>query len=183
MLLTHLLSQYGYLAVLVGSLLEGETVLVLAGFGSHQGYLSLPLVILLACIGGVLGDQFFFFLGRHYGTTLLARFPRLAARAQPVNKLIEHHHTRLIFGVRFMYGLRIVGPLMLGMSQVSTWRFVVFNLLGAVVWASLFSGAGYLFGQTLAWILTDLKRYEELILALIIAVAIIAILLHRRRRS
>lgn len=185
MSLTHLLSQYGYLAVFVGSVLEGETILILAGFAAHQGYLSLPLVITLAFCGGTVGDQIFFLLGRYYGGPLLSRFPRLASRAQPVSQLILRYHAGFIVGVRFMYGFRIVGPLIIGMSDVPAWRFVLLNLLGAALWAVLIGGAGYLFGQTLQSLIPDLKRHEEMALLLIIAVAVLIGLvrwLHARHR-
>jgi len=102
MLLTQLLSQYGYLAVFVGSILEGETVLILAGFAAHQGYLSFPIVVMLAFCGGTMGDQMYFFLGRYYGSSILSRFPSLSVRAQPVNRLIQRYHASLIIGVLCM---------------------------------------------------------------------------------
>lgn len=60
----HLLADYGYFAVLAGSLLEGETILILAGFAAHQGHLSLSWVMAVAFVGGTLGDQIFYFAGR-----------------------------------------------------------------------------------------------------------------------
>jgi len=59
-----LIDHYGYLAVFVGTILEGDTVLMLAGFAAHRGYLSLPLVLGAAALGGFLGDQFWYWLGR-----------------------------------------------------------------------------------------------------------------------
>jgi membrane protein DedA with SNARE-associated domain len=58
-----LVQDYGYYAVFVGALLEGETVLAMAGYAAFEGYLKLERVILIAAIGGFLGDQFFFYLG------------------------------------------------------------------------------------------------------------------------
>ena len=181
MLLTQLLPQYGYLAVFVGSVLEGETILVLAGFAAYQGYMSFPLVVALAFCGGTLGDQICFFIGRHYGTSLLSRFPSLSVRAQPVKRLIQRYHSGLIVGVRFMYGLRIAGPISIGMSDVGAWRFVLFNLFGAAVWAVLIAGAGFLFGQPLQWLLTDIKQYDKMLLLLIVVVAVVFSLVHRLR--
>jgi membrane protein DedA with SNARE-associated domain len=173
MLLTQLLSQYGYLAVFVGSILEGETVLVLAGFAAHQGYLSFPIVVMLAFCGGTMGDQIYFFLGRYYGTSLLTRFPSLSVRAQPVNQLIQSYHASLIVGVRFMYGLRIVGPITIGMSNVAAWHFALFNMLGASVWAMLIAGAGFLFGPSLQWMIKNIMQYEKWALLLIVFVAVV----------
>ncbi|MGH8353172.1 MAG: DedA family protein [Pseudomonas sp.] len=182
MTLTQLVADYGYLAVFVGAVLEGETILVLAGFAAHQGYLSFPLVVAIALCGGALGDQVCFFIGRRYGGALLSRFPQLNPGAQRVNRLLLRYHAGVIVGVRFMYGLRIVGPIAIGMSEVPAWRFILFNLIGAAIWAPLIAGAGYLFGQTLQWLFADIKRYEEAALLLIISVALVFGLLRRLRR-
>ncbi|MBS0454897.1 MAG: DedA family protein [Proteobacteria bacterium] len=179
MSLHRFLVEYGYLAVLGGSLLEGETVLVLAGFAAHQGHLSLPLVIVIAFFGGMIGDQIFFFVGWRYGAALLRRMPFLATRAERVNRALVRHQAWLIIGVRFMYGLRIVGPIVIGMSDVRARHFLRFNMIGAAIWAVLVAGAGYLFGHTLKWFIADLERYEGVALLLIIAIAGCVALAHR----
>jgi membrane protein DedA with SNARE-associated domain len=181
MSLHRLLADYGYLAVLAGSLLEGETILVLAGFAAHQGHLSLPWVIVIAFFGGALGDQIFFFVGWRYGDALLRRIPRMAASAERINRLLMRHHAWLIVSVRFMYGLRIVGPIVIGMSEVPARRFLRFNLIGAAVWAVMIAGAGYLFGHALKWLVADLDRYEGIALLAIVAIAGLVALAHRWR--
>jgi membrane protein DedA with SNARE-associated domain len=95
--------------------------------------------------------------------------------------LLLRYQTRLIIGMRFMYGLRIAGPIAIGMSEVTTWRFTLFNLIGVAIWAPLVTGAGYLFGQSLEWLFADIRRYEEVVL-LIIGVALVLGLLRRLRR-
>lgn len=172
MTLTQLVADYGYLAVFAGALLEGETVLLLAGFAAHQGYLSFPWIVLIAFCGGTLGDQLWCFMGRRYGTALLKRFPQLQPAAQQVNRLMLRFQVGVIIGVRFMYGLRIAGPIAIGMSDVPAWRFILFNLIGAALWALLVGGAGYLFGQTLHWLFADIQRYEEGVLLVIIGVGV-----------
>jgi len=168
MSLTHLLAQYGYLAVFIGSVLEGETMLILAGFAAHQGYLSFPVVLTWAFVGGTLGDQLFFFLGRFYGQSVIARFPSWADRSQQVCRLLQRYHAGVIIGIRFMYGLRIVGPVVIGASAVPPWRFVLFNMIGAAIWAVLIGSVGYLFGEALQWLFLDIKRGEEGVLLLIV---------------
>jgi len=168
--LQDLIQQYGYIAVLVGALLEGETVLVMAGFAAHAGYLHLGTVIAVAVLGGFAGDQFFFLLGRFRGRQILARFPSLEARSARVTELVRRHQSWLIIGVRFTYGLRVAGPLLLGMSHVSRLRFAALNLVGATLWATLIGGAGFLFGEAVEMFLHDAKRYEALALgALLLA--------------
>ena len=182
MSLSEFLAQYGYLAVFAGALLEGETVLLLAGFAAQQGYLSLPWVIVVALCGGVLGDQACFLLVRRYGRRLLERFPSLALGVQRVDRLLLRYHSGLIVGLRFLYGLRLIGPLAIGMSTVRTARFVAFNLIGAALWAPLVGGAGYLFGHTLVTLFADARHIEEIALLTLLAGAAALGLWHRHQR-
>ena len=181
MSLSGLLADYGYLAVFIGCLLEGETILLLAGFAAQQGILSMPIVIGLAFVGGTLGDQIFFFIGDRYGEALLRRLPSFTNAALRVNRLLMRHHTWLIVGVRFMYGLRIAGPVVIGMSDVPRLRFLAFNMLGAAIWAVLIPTLGYLFGRSLQWLIADLARYEEAGVVLIIGIAVVVSVVHRLR--
>jgi membrane protein DedA with SNARE-associated domain len=181
MSLPDLLDSYGYVALFGGALLEGETLLVLAGFAAHEGYMSLPLVVFIAFIGGTLGDQVFFFVGRRYGRALIARFPSWTPRVVQVNALLARYHAGLIIGVRFMYGLRIIGPIVIGASGVPAARFVVFNVIGAAIWAPLIAGIGYLFGHALRLFITDLGHYELIGLLLILAIAALVGLAQRIR--
>lgn len=170
--LAHLVETYGYWAVLGGTLLEGESILLLAGFAAHRGLLDLWSVIALATLGGFLGDQAFFFAGRHYGDRLLARFPKYVAPAERAKALLAKYHLPIILGVRFMYGLRIVLPFTIGMSRVPVLRFQVLNLIGAFLWAASGTALGYLLGDAAERILGDLKDYEGEALATIAAIGI-----------
>lgn len=172
-MLTQFIAEHGYLTVFIGTIVEGETVLVLGGFAVHQGYLSFLGVVACGLCGGWAGDLFFFFLGRRHGSALLKRYPRWNARAQQVNSWLLRYQAGVIIGVRFMYGLRVAGPIAIGMSDVPAWRFALFNFAGATIWALALAAAGYLFGQTLEWLFADIKRYEETTLLWILVVAVV----------
>jgi membrane protein DedA with SNARE-associated domain len=158
----HLIATYGYLAVAVGSFLEGETVLVMAGFAAHRGYMDFRYVVLTAFLGSFAGDQLYFFLGRKHGVALLARRPRWQARAARVHRLLERRHALFIIAFRFglVWGFRTVAPFVIGMSRVPTSRFVLFNTIGAAAWALSIGALGYFFGHGLELLLGDVKRYE-----------------------
>src|SRR5512143_230365 len=102
MSLEELVLQYGYLAVFIGTLLEGETILVLAGFAAHQGYLNLGLTMLAAFAGSATGDQLWFLLARRYGRGWVARRPGLAAKLAPAARWLERNPTLFILGFRFV---------------------------------------------------------------------------------
>src|SRR6187549_2731946 len=114
--LSELIESYGYWIVLGGTLLEGESVLLLAGYAAYRGLLELHWVITLAIIGSFLGDQLWFYLGRTRGEQMLAKFPSYIAPAKRAQELLARHRTPIILGLRFLYGLRIVLPFAIGMS-------------------------------------------------------------------
>jgi membrane protein DedA with SNARE-associated domain len=187
MTIESLIQTYSYVAIFVGTFLEGETVLVLGGFAAHRGYLVLPWVILAAFVGSVMGDQRFFYLGRTHSQWVLARRPLWKARVDRAHQLLERFRTLIILGFRFMYGLRMIIPFFLGMSSVSTRKFIILDVIAAFVWAVAVGTGGYLFGNILEIILGDIRHYELFILG---AIAIIGVslwalhsYLYRKRRA
>jgi membrane protein DedA with SNARE-associated domain len=184
--LIEFITTYGYLALLVGALLEGETLLLLAGMAAHQGHLSFPFVLLVAFCGGTVGDQVFFWIGRTWGSELLVRLPSFHARALRVGAMMQRWDAALVVAIRFLYGLRIAGPIAMGALGFAPRRFAVFNAIGAALWAVVVGGAGYMLGHSLQTLLGDLERYETAALwgVVLAAMAIVALkLLMRVRRA
>jgi membrane protein DedA with SNARE-associated domain len=155
-----IIGSYGYFALLAGTFLEGETMLILAGFAAHLGYLYLPWVILIAFIGTLSGDQLFFYLGRRHSGFVLDKHPAWQSRLDRVQSLFERYQTLLILGFRFLYGLRTVTPFVLGRIGVSPGYFFLLNTLSALVWSMAVGIGGYLFGNFLKLIMGDIRRYE-----------------------
>ena len=181
--LLSFIQDYGYLFVFIATVLEGETVLALAGFAAFEGYLDLETVIMTALLGGMLGDQAFFYFGRWKGREFIDARPKLAARAKKVQRLIERHQNLLIFGSRFMYGFRIIIPIALGTSKVNGIRFLFLNLLGAAVWSSIFGVGGYMLGTAVETYITNLHKAQKHILlgALLGALIVVGVnFLYRR---
>lgn len=178
------IEHYGYLTVLIGTFLEGETVLVLAGFLAHRGYLSFPGVVASAFAGSFSGDQLFFFIGKRYGESYLAKHQAWHKKVARVRRLFEQHRIPLILGFRFLYGLRTVSPFVIGMSGVGKMQFVTLNVLGAMAWAIAVGAGGYFFGTTLEFFIADVERYERIVLSIIIIIGLLIWLfsfLHNRR--
>ena len=169
MSIEQLIESFGYLALFVGTFLEGETVLVLAGFAAQRGHLALPWVMVVAFAGSLLGDQLFFLLGRWKGKAFLDRRVSWRPRVEQANRLLERHHTWILLGFRFLYGLRSVIPFVIGTTRIPTGRFIVLTVIGGIVWAVVVGWLGYLFGQAMAALLEDVKRYELVILGALAA--------------
>lgn len=183
MSIAELIQHYGYAAVIVGTFLEGETVLLLAGAAASHGHLSLLLVMACAALASFVGDQFFFFIGRRYGSALLDRFTFLRPRIERAKLMIDRYHAPLILSIRFLYGIRIAGPIALGMSDVHWSRFLILNSLGAVVWSMLVAGLGYGAGNVLSHLFMQVDADELWSLAVLLAAAALWWLFaHRRAR-
>jgi membrane protein DedA with SNARE-associated domain len=183
MSLELLLARYGYPALVAGTAMEGETILVIAGFLAHRGYLALPYVILAAFLGTFAGDQFYFHLGQKSGAALLERRPKWQAKACRARALFERHRIPIVLGFRFLYGLRIVTPFVIGMSGFSAKLFVVLNAISAIIWAIVISCLGYGFGGFLSVLLKDVKHWEKWIILGMLVVGGLAWLRHHIRRQ
>jgi membrane protein DedA with SNARE-associated domain len=162
------LEIYGYYFLFVGTFLEGEAVLILAGFFAFQGTFSLPGVIMTALAGSFFGDQCYFYLGRWRGKWFLGLFASMAKKFRRALRLIEKYGSLVAFVSRYTYGLRIVLPIILGMTNLSRKRFLLLNFLSATSWAVLFSLAGYFFGKSASLFIEDLDRYEPYIVLVLL---------------
>jgi membrane protein DedA with SNARE-associated domain len=178
--LSGLIEDHGYLGLVLGSFVEGETFVLLAGFAAYRGYLSLPLVIVVATLMNFAWDQFYFWIGRRHGSWVLRRFASLQEKINRMLARLERHDIAFIIAVRFLYGFRIAGPIAIGMSKVPWPRFFALNLLGAVLWAVLFAGLGYVFGNAMELVLENVRRYEGWLFAALAGVGTIVWLGLRR---
>ena len=165
-LIEHYMLIYGYWAVFFGVMLEnagvpvpGETILLVAGYFASTGEFHLWLVMLIAATGAVVGDNIGFAIGHHYGRSVLLRIGR------------------------FIFGLRVVGALLAGASNMK-WRvFVVYNVAGAVLWSTVITTLGYLFGASLPLLAKWVGRSGTILLTAAIVIGLIAWRVQRHRRS
>ncbi|MEJ2470214.1 MAG: DedA family protein [Desulfuromonadales bacterium] len=176
-----LIGQFGYLAILVGTFLEGETVLALGGFAAHRGYLDLAKVIVCGFLGTFIGDQLFYQIGRRHSDARFFQKPGRQARVEKAQALIKKHRLLIILGFRFLYGMRTVTPFAIGIAGISPRLFIPLNLLGAVVWSLAVGWAGYFFGQALEGFFGELKRVEVWIMLAIAVTGGLIWWIHRLR--
>lgn len=162
-ILREYLELHGYWVLFVGTFLEGEAILLMAGFLAFQGYLDIMGVILTSWAGSFLGDQCYFYLGRFKGRALLKRFHSIARKFREALKLIEKYGNFVAFISRYTYGFRIVLPIILGITSLSPRTFLWINFVSAFSWALVFSLGGYLFGKSASLFLEDVSKYEHYI--------------------
>ncbi|MDO8579704.1 MAG: DedA family protein [bacterium] len=174
-MLEVIIAQYGLVAVFVGTFLEGEIVVIAGGLLARLEFLSLTWVLIVAFVATFAGDQFFFYLGRKKGTAFLEKRHRRhwRARAEKVHDLIHNHQNKILFGYRFLYGLRIPTLFAIGTSELPTKKFVLLNLINSAVWSVIFVLGGYFFGEFFALLVGNIKNYEKEVLIGVVVVALI----------
>ena len=126
-MLQQFLQEFGYFALFLGTFFEGETILVLAGFLAFRGYMDLKLVMIVAFLGSYAGDQLWYFLGRKHGRKLLARKPRWQLMGDKALEHIRRHPDIWVLSFRFVYGLRTVMPVAIGLSGYPPRRYLLLN--------------------------------------------------------
>jgi membrane protein DedA with SNARE-associated domain len=157
----HLIRAYSYLAVggivgleSLGVPLPGETTLIAAAtFAGATHRLDIGLVILAAAAGAIVGDSAGFWLGRSLGWPLLHRYGPRVGLSEPRLKLGQYlflrHGGKVVFFARFVAALRAFAALLAGANRMAWPRFLTFNALGGIAWATIMGSASYLFGHKL----------------------------------
>lgn len=170
-MIEHLIATYGYAIIALGTFFEGETVLVIGGYIAHLGHLKLEWVIASAFIGTLAGDQLFFFIGRKKGMSMIEKRPVWKKKSKRIFSLMHRHKNLLILGFRFIYGIRTVAPFLIGASGVPPLKFILLNVTGAFIWAVTIGTLGYLLGNTIELFLNEAKKYELVVIAVLILAA------------
>jgi membrane protein DedA with SNARE-associated domain len=192
-LLRNALVNYGYWAIAVALLLEnagipapGETILLMASFLAYsQDELRLPWIIVVATIAATIGDNLGFALGYYGGRPLVTRYQSFFRIRQSTlergEQLFARYGAPTVFIARFVFGMRIIAGPLAGVLRMPWKKFMVFNFLGALVWVSVISAAGYLFGRHWDELEVYIKRFDVFIA--VAAIVAIAVIWWRRRRE
>ena len=178
----QLVTDYGYWGLLGGVLVEGEMFVVLAGVAANRGWLDFSLVVLISFAGTLACNQGLFYIGRFYGQSLLRRHPRWLGHVSGVLNALDRHQTLFILASRFLYGMRTLTPFALGLSTISNLRYLALDVAATLVWALLFTGVGYAFGEAGSRFLGD-AHVIELMALVAVLVTIYALVMTRKRRS
>jgi membrane-associated protein len=178
--------HYGYWAIFLGILLEnlgiplpGETVTLVGGFLAGSDELSYWIVLGVAVAGAVLGGICGYWIGRLGGWSFLLRIGKIfrisEVRLLSIKEQFSENAAKAVFFGRFFALLRIFAAPLAGIAEMPFGKFLIYNLLGASVWAGLmvtlafFAGRIISLEQLVAWV------SQFAILALLILVALIAI--------
>ncbi|WP_236020012.1 DedA family protein [Sabulicella rubraurantiaca] len=141
---------WAYPLVFIWTFFEGETVVLVGGAAARVFGTPDPFILfLVAWWGSFLGDQCWFFVGRRWGRPFVAKRPRLAARVERALHLLDRYGVLFILSFRFLYGIRNVASVAIGLSPMSWTKFALWNFLAAALWSASFVAGGYFLGALL----------------------------------
>jgi undecaprenyl-diphosphatase len=173
-------------AAFVGLFVPGETIAVLAGVLVSAGLLDLPQTVAVAAVGAAVGDSIGYELGRYLGRPwLLTHGPRVGVRhtaLQRLDELFTRHGGKTVLIARFVGILRALAPFIAGASRMPYRRFLLFNVIGAVLWAVAFVSLGYVLGASW-WIVEKwIGRIGMIVGVVVIVAGVVWLRSYRRRR-
>lgn len=151
-------NQYGYLAVGGLILLEdfgvpapGEAILIAAAVFAGIGKLNIFLVIVVAFIGAMIGDNIGFAIGHFGGRPLLNRFGKYVfvtpKRLDKAEDFFNRNGGKVVIVARFIEGLRQLNGIIAGISEMRWPKFAAFNAIGAALWVGVWANVGYFGGS------------------------------------
>jgi membrane protein DedA with SNARE-associated domain/rhodanese-related sulfurtransferase len=176
----ELMTRYGYLAVFFGVLadqiglpLPSMLLLIAAGALAGLGQLNFALVIVLATVASLLGNFLWYEIGRRRGAPVLGFLCRLSLEQDSCVRDTEDTFVRRgaksLLIAKFFPGLSTVAPPLAGIVGMKISHFLLFDGFGALIWAAIFTGAGYLFSDQFGQVADYATRFGSLALAISIA--------------
>ncbi|MBI2033792.1 MAG: VTT domain-containing protein [Candidatus Liptonbacteria bacterium] len=185
--LISLIKAVGYLGIFaivfaesglfIGFFLPGDSLLFTAGFLASRGYLNLPLLAALTFIAAILGDNFGYAFGRRVGPAIFKREDSVFFHKDHLERaktFYEKHGGKTIVLARFIPFIRTFAPILAGVGKMNYRVFLIYNILGAVLWAVGLSSLGYYLGS----IVENIDLYLWPIIGFIILLSILPNLIY-----
>ncbi|MGZ5208162.1 MAG: DedA family protein [Sulfuricurvum sp.] len=140
------LSTYGYAILFLYSLGGGMVALIGAGVLSFMGKMDLTLSITIAFIANFIGDGLLFYMARYHKREMMEYFSKHKRKLAFSHLLLKRRGSWIIVIKKFIYGLKTLVPLAIGLTKYDFWKFSLYNATGAFIWAVVVGGGSYLFG-------------------------------------
>lgn len=143
------LSTYGYIVLFLYSLGGGFVALLGAGVLSFMGKMDLSLSIAIAFTANFIGDSLMFYMSRYHKKEMMEYFKKHRRKLAFSHLLLKRRGSWIIVIKKFIYGLKTLVPLAVGLTKYDFWKFSLYNAMGALIWAIVVGGGSYLFGGAL----------------------------------
>lgn len=185
--LVELIRTAGYLGIfgivflesglMVGFFFPGDSLLFTAGFLASQGFLDIKILVLGCFIAAVAGDSIGYYIGKKFGPKIFSKEKSIFFHKQHLERaqgFYDKHGGKTIILARFIPVIRAFAPVVAGVGLMKYKRFVMFNLVGGVLWAIIIPLAGFYLGS----LIPDVDKYLLPIIGLIVIASVLPALHH-----
>ncbi|WP_236075428.1 VTT domain-containing protein [Mariprofundus sp. EBB-1] len=174
----QLIDQYGYLAVFLSTVIEGEVVVLAAAALAALGMLEAHWVIAVSAAGAFVGHLLLFAVGRWKGMLIIEAFPLLRRHYPKANKIMDDYANWSVFIFQYLYGMRIVSAILFGCSTISASRFFFLQSINCIIWAFVVYFAGHMIGVVAMQLFEMVGIYGLLVVIAVVGLVVLK-LYHR----
>jgi membrane-associated protein len=151
--------------------LPGDYLLFLTGVFGGTGLLKEPLseILIWLIVAAILGSLMGYLIGRYAGSRIQNQKESLFFKKKYIDntqKYFEKYGARTLIISRFLPVIRTFAPILAGISKMKYANFLLFNVVGALLWVGILVTAGYYFGERFPWIV----NYVQYIILFFLAI-------------
>ncbi len=185
--LSEIIRSVGYIGIfaiifaesglLIGMFLPGDSLLFTAGFLASQGFFTLPVLLVITFTAAILGDNVGYATGKRYGHKVFRKQDSIffdQKHIEKAEKFYEKHGGKTLILARFTPVVRTIAPILAGVGKMPYKRFLVFNFVGAFLWAIGITALGFFLGKSIP----DIDKYLLPAIILVILVSLLPTIIH-----
>lgn len=143
------LTTYGYIILFLYSFGGGMLAIIAAGVLSYAGKMDLATSIAVAAFANVIGSSFLFYMGRYNKKALMGYIREHRRKLALSHILMKKYGDKIIFFQKFIYGLKTLVPLTIGLTKYPQTKFHIINTISAILWALILGIGSYMAGDIL----------------------------------
>lgn len=143
------LSTYGYIILFLYSLGGGMVAIIAAGILSYAGKMDLSASIAVAFVANALGDSMLFYMSRYNKAQVMPYLKKHKRKLALSHLLMKKHGDKIIFFQKFVYGIKTLIPMGIGMTKYPAMKFNILNVISALIWSVALGYGSFRAGETL----------------------------------
>lgn len=166
------IQDWGYIALFLYTFGGGFVGLAIAGALSYAGDLNIYICVIVATIANFVGSEFLFFLARKnktYAKDIMKKYGRKVALT---HLIMKKYGSFVIFIQKYIYGVKTLVPLAIGLTKYSIIKFTIFNAFASFIWACIIGYLSFVAGKFLLSLTEDFKYVGVVVLVIIILIVL-----------
>lgn len=167
------LSTYGYIILFLYSLGGGMVAIIAAGILSYAGKMDISTSIFIAFIANGIGDSLLFYMSRYNKSQMMPYLKKHRRKLALSHILMKKYGDKIIFFQKFVYGIKTLIPIAIGLTRYSFVKFNILNFISAALWSLILGLSSYFAGEALSHFASYFSLYPwlaPLIIALLLSV-------------